>query len=195
MMPARDETGHADADPRRDAELVRRARRGEAPAFEELVRRHYTLAFSVALAVLGNRPDAEDVCHDALIRAGERLDDCQQPERFQFWLCAIVRNLARNARDRHRTIALEDEPLTGPDSSSRPAELADLRLRLERALAALTDTQREVLLLHDLAGWTHPLIAESLGTSAGMSRQHLLAARRRLRAVLGHQLLEDYRLD
>src|SRR5437588_485966 len=52
-----------------DADLVAQARRGDAAAFELLARRHYGTAFSVALAVMGNRADAGDVCHDGLVRA------------------------------------------------------------------------------------------------------------------------------
>src|SRR5436305_12930590 len=79
-----------------DAQLVARTCAGDATAFDALVRRHYRAAFSVALAQTGNRADAEDVCHDAFVRAAERLEDCRQPERFVHWLCTIVRNHARN---------------------------------------------------------------------------------------------------
>ena len=57
-----------------DAVLVEQARRGDAEAFEALVRRHYRAAFSVALSQLGDVMDAEDVVQDAFIRALERLD-------------------------------------------------------------------------------------------------------------------------
>jgi RNA polymerase sigma-70 factor (ECF subfamily) len=60
-------------------------------------------------------------------------------------------------------------------------------------LASLTPVQREVVLLHDLDGWTHESIAESIGTSSGMSRQHLFHARKRLRALLGPGSKESLR--
>ena len=63
---------------------------------------------------------------------------------------------------------------------------------LERNLR-LTPAQREVLLRHDLEDWPHDAIAEALGTSVGMSRQHLFQARRRLREILGIATLEEYR--
>ena len=61
------------------------------------------------------------------------------------------------------------------------------------ALDELRHTQLPLLLLHDLEGWDHGAIAEVIGTSPGMSRQHLFHARRRLRELLGDSLLEDYR--
>lgn len=179
-----------------DAQLVARTCAGDAGAFDALVRRHYRAAFAVALAHMGNRADAEDVCHDAFVRAADRLEDCRSPDRFVQWLCAIVRNHARNTLERNnvrRAASLEHDTAASGDDSARAAELGELRARLEEALAALTPAQREVVLLHDLDGWTHESIAESLGTSAGMSRQHLFHARKRLRALLGPEAKESLR--
>lgn len=177
-----------------DAELVARTCTGDATAFEALVRRHYRAAFSVALAHTGNHADAEDVCHDALVRAGERLEDCRQPDRFPQWLCAIVRNRAHNAVARaqvRRASPLEPETAVSPESPERDAERSDLRRRLLEALASLPAVQREVVLLHDLHGWSHEEIAGAIGTSSGMSRQHLFKARKRLRGTLGERSAED----
>jgi RNA polymerase sigma-70 factor (ECF subfamily) len=171
-----------------DAELVARTCAGDATAFDALVRRHYRAAFAVALSQTGNRVDAEDVCHDALVRAAERLEDCRNPDHFVHWLCAIVRNHARNAIARahvRRAGSLDHHTAASGSDSAHDAERAELRARLERALVTLTPVQREVVLLHDLDGWTHEAIGATLGTSAGMSRQHLFHARKRLREVLG----------
>ena len=171
-----------------DVELVTRTCAGDTSAFDALVRRHYRAAFAVAFAHMGNRADAEDVCHDAFVRAADRLEDCRNPERFAQWLCAIVRNHARNTLERNhvrRAAPLENDTAASGHDSARDAELSELRAQLESALAALPPLQREVVLLHDLDGWTHESIAELLGTSPGMSRQHLFHARKRLRVLLG----------
>lgn len=170
-----------------DAELVSRACAADAAAFDALVRRHYRTAYSVALATTRRRADAEDVCHDAFVRAAEHLETCRQPERFAQWLCSIVRNRARNAVARsfgRRTTPLEHATAASTANPVRDAELAELRDRLTRALNGLSQVQREVVLLHDLAGHSHDEIAEVIGTSAGMSRQHLFKARQKLRASL-----------
>lgn len=176
-----------------DAELVASTCAGDAAAFDALVRRHYGAAFSIALANTGNRADAEDACHDAFVRAAEKLEECRQPDRFIQWLCTIVRNVARNsvARIRVRRAApLAHDTTASADSPSRDAELSELRGQLTRALGELSAIQREVVLLHDLDGRSHDEIAGMIGTSSGMSRQHLFKARRRLRATLGGQRLE-----
>ena len=179
----------ADSDPR----LVARARAGEARAFEELVRRYLRPAHAVALGVLGNPADAEDVCQDAFLAALEKLDECRDPERFAAWLLRIVRNRALNFRERRTR--REGEPLervpaaaAGGDDPARDAERSELRERLVAALDLLPPSQREVVLLHDLEGWAHREIAELLGTSEGAVRVRLFEARRRLRSELGPEV-------
>src|SRR5215831_13225991 len=128
-----------------DAQLVAGACAGDATAFDALVRRHYRAAFSVALAHTAHHADAEDVCHDAFVRAGERLEDCRQPDRFAQWLCAIVRNRAHNviARGRvRRASPLEPDTAASSENPARDAELSELRGRLVRALSVLPPVQR-----------------------------------------------------
>jgi RNA polymerase sigma-70 factor (ECF subfamily) len=86
---------------------------------------------------------------------------------------------------------LEADTAASSDNPARDAELSELRGQLEHALSALPAVQREVVLLHDLHGWTHDEIAVAIGTSSGMSRQHLFKARKRLRGALGERRSED----
>ncbi len=178
-----------------DTELIARALGGDATALDVLVRRHYRAAFSIALAQTGSRADAEDACHDAFVRAAERLAECRDRERFRFWLGSIVRNVARNTVTRgilRRATPIEPETVTARDDPAKDAEIAELRTRLVAALGVLTPTQREVVLLHDLDDWTHADIAAAIGTSEGMSRQHLFNARRRLREALGQNTSKEH---
>lgn len=184
-----------------DAELVARTRDGDAAAFDQLVRRYYSAAFAVAMAQLGQREDAEDVCQDAFLRSLERLDDCREPDRFAAWLLQIVRNQAHNARDKRRV--RDAQPLdAGEDAGiadERPRASSDgraiareLRDALMAALRTLPERQREVVLLHDLEGWSHGEIAQSLGITENNCRQYLFTGRKALRARLGPDALEVY---
>ena len=177
-----------------DASLVGRARRGDSAAFEALVRRHYRSAYAVALAILENGMDAEDVCQDAFVKALDRLEDCRQPEKFVAWLLQIVRNRARNFRDYRRVRMaqpLDTLNVASSLSPDRDAERSELREKLEEALGQLSEVQREVVLLHDLEGWKHREIGETLGVSEGAARQHLFAARKKLRVVLGADAVKE----
>ena len=173
-----------------DASLVARVRAGDAAAFEVLLRRYFRAAYLVALARVGGRADAEDVCQEAFLRSWERIHECRAPERFAAWLLRIVRNAALNRRDYLGVRAAESLDHTAPlASSSRAdsrAERAELRAALGAALAQLPVRQREVVLLHDLEGWPHADVAARLEMSELMSRRHLSDARRRLRDLLGH---------
>jgi RNA polymerase sigma-70 factor (ECF subfamily) len=175
--------------------LLGRAQGGDPAAIEQLVRRHMGAAYAVALAVTGDPAEAEDVVQDALVAALARLGDVRRPEGFTPWLMQIVRNRGRNAlRSRAVRAALPLEAaLASPDGSSpaRDAERADLRDRLREGLATLTETQREVVLMHDMEGWKHREIGAALGLPEGTVRHHLFNARRALRAFLGALLRED----
>lgn len=165
-------------------ELIARARRGEPRAFETIVRQHLRAAYAVALAVLRRPTDAEDVAQEALIVALERIDTLRDARQFRGWLLQIVRNQALNWRGRRekRDVAREapEEPV---NDAPLPDALA-FRFRLLEAMAVLGSTEREIVLLHDLEGWTHVEIAQALGISVVMSRQHLFQARRKLRTRL-----------
>jgi RNA polymerase sigma-70 factor, ECF subfamily len=173
------------------ATLVTRAQRGERGAFDALARAYLRAAYSVALGVVGRPADAEDVAQDAMLIALERIDTCREPERFVGWLLQIVRNQGRNWIERRK---LRDPPAGGDvperaENASWP-HAAGQREPLLQALGILSPVAREVVLLHDLEGWTHAEIAAALGCSEVMSRQHLFLARRELRAQLGDQVAD-----
>ena len=176
-----------------------RARRGDAGAFEALLRRYFRASYLVALSQLGERAEAEDACQDAFVRAWEHLRDCREPHRFGAWLLRIVRNTAHNRRDYlrvRRTEPLDDDaPGHAVESSEDDLERHELGRALLTALAKLGPIQREVVLLHDLDDWPHARIAELLEISEVMSRRHLSDARKRLRSLLGGRTSQEIHDD
>jgi RNA polymerase sigma-70 factor, ECF subfamily len=163
-------------------ELVIRAQRGDASACDQLVRRHLRAAYAVALAVLGRPADAEDTAQDAFVTALARLGDCRDPARFSGWLRQIVRNHALHVLERRKL----REPTGVPGELARDMVVGDIMLRAQLldGLATLPLVQREIVLLHDLDGWTHAELATMLGITEVNCRQHLFMARRSLRAGL-----------
>jgi len=168
-----------------DHRLVEAARRGDGAALEQLVRRYLCPAYAVALAVLRHPADAEDVANETIMSLLGRLDQCRDPARFAAWLLQSVRNRAlRHAVQRRARTSLLDWSESGePGQVDAPA--FEVRRRLLGALEHLSPVQREVVLLHDLQGWTHAEIGAGLEISEVMSRQHLFVARRLLRERLG----------
>lgn len=137
--------------------------------------------FAVRLCI-GTGLEPGELVQEAWVRALERLPEFRWQSSLRTWLCGIVLNRwreLRNRRAREQRFAVIE--VTRPAVvREHPAE----RLALERALASLPDGFREVLLLHDLEGYTHEEIAERFGIVAGTSKSQLHRARRALREAL-----------
>ena len=171
-----------------DASLVARVRLGDATAFETLMRRYFRMAYLIALARVNDVADAEDVCQEAFVSAWQHIHDCE-PDRFAPWLSRIVRNSAHNRADYRGVRATEPLEDAGTaearDTADARTMRGELKTRLLMALGQLSPVQREIVLLHDLEGWTHREIAKRVEVSEQMSRRHLSDARKRLRTILG----------
>jgi RNA polymerase sigma-70 factor (ECF subfamily) len=170
-----------------DAELVRRARKGEDVAFGLLVERYQRPAYSVALSVTGRHEDAEDAAQESFLVALDRLDECRSPERFGGWLMTIVRNRSKNLVRRESLREMDELPFgvrSRMPTPDRTAEATELREILREALGELPEVQRQVVLLHDLEGWKHREIAKRLDLPCGTVRSHLHFARKALREAL-----------
>lgn len=168
---------------RERAELVRRAQGGDPAAFASLAESAGRAVYAIALAHLRRPADAEDVAQTVLLAALEHIHACRDPDRFDAWLLTIARNRARRALVRRR---LRDVFAHAPPDLPDPAQPAEVHTRrvLLRAMASLPTRAREVVLLHDLEGYSHAEIARALSITEEASRQHLSRARRQLRAEL-----------
>ena len=153
-------------------------------AFRALYRRHTPVLYRLALRLGGGDEHwAEDLVQQTWIRAVEVLPGFAWRSAFRTWLSGIAVNCAREDW-RRRRISLE--VAWGPEAqaAASPANDAAGRMDLERAIAELPDGYRQVLVLHDVEGFTHEEIATMLGIEAGTSKSQLSHARRRLREEL-----------
>jgi RNA polymerase sigma-70 factor (ECF subfamily) len=159
------------------------ASRDEA-AFRRLYRRHTPALYRLALRLGGgDEPWAEELVQRAWVRAVERLGGFQWRAAFRTWLSGIAVNCARESW-RERRLSLEvGWPAETPAVAAAGADPAD-RVDLERAIAGLPDGCRQVLVLHDIEGFTHEEIAGMLDIEPGTSKSQLFHARRRLRERL-----------
>ncbi|HEU5261484.1 MAG TPA: RNA polymerase sigma factor [Gemmatimonadales bacterium] len=158
---------------------------GDERAFTTLYRRHTPALYALALRLTGAvEVDAQEVVHDAWVRAVERLAQFEWRAALRTWLCGIMirrwRELLRE-RGRRDVVPLEESPLPVEDQALRGT--FD-RLELERAVADLPPGYREVFVLHDIEGYTHDEIGALLGIQAGTSKSQLAHARRALRRML-----------
>ncbi|MGH2741424.1 MAG: sigma factor, partial [Thermoleophilaceae bacterium] len=82
--------------PPHEDELVARAKRGELDAYEEIVRRHQSIAFRTAWVITRSAADAEEAAQDAFVKAHAALGRFREDAPLRPWLLTIVANEARN---------------------------------------------------------------------------------------------------
>ncbi len=158
------------------------ARGGDELAFRALYRRHTPRLYRTALRIVaGDAAEAEEIVHDAWVRAVSRLGSFEWRAQLSTWLIAIVVNCAR---ERRRADGMMEPLDAGPPVADRELEAAPARIDVERALAQLPPGYREVVVLHELEGYTHEEIAELLGIEPGTSKSQLHHARCRLRTLI-----------
>ena len=88
-----------------DEQLVARARKQDLLAFESLYRRHAGFALNLAVRIQGSANDAEDIVHDAFLKANERLGELREAAAFRAWLGSIVVRLVRTRLRRRRLLS------------------------------------------------------------------------------------------
>ncbi len=170
-----------------EALLVARARAGELEAFDALVLHYMERAYAVALRLMRQREDAEDLVQDAFIQALQTLDRFDPARPFGPWFFRILVNRGLNLRRSRKVRATEEMPEDVPAAADTPARLlerAELRDRLCAAIEALPERERMVVELFELEGFDSAQIAEILDMPRGTVRWHLHEARRALREQL-----------
>jgi RNA polymerase sigma-70 factor (ECF subfamily) len=171
-----------------ETEYIKRAKRGDGDAVRELYNRYAPRVYAVVRRLAGDDALAEDWAQEAWVRAIRALPSFRGDSRFSTWLHRIAVNSALHGR-RWRERRTRDEvelPPTLP--SGVRGEQTTLRLTLEQALAALPDGMRQVIVLHDVEGYTHEEIATFLGVTPGTSKSQLFKARARMRRLLRSSL-------
>jgi len=173
-----------------ELQLVERCRRGELGAFEELYRQHSGRLYSLALRMLGNPADAEDLLQEIFLSAHRKLDGFRGEAALGTWLYRLAMNQildhvrSRAARTGQVTDGLDDATLLADTGSHRLADRAIDRLDLERAMSELPEGCRAAFVLHDVEGLEHREVSDVLGIAEGTSKSQVHKARLRLRSLL-----------
>jgi RNA polymerase sigma-70 factor (ECF subfamily) len=186
-----------------DEEIVARVLAGETGLFELLMRRHNQRVYRVAIAIVGDRGEAEDVTQDAYVRAFEHLHQFAGRARFSTWLTRIaVHEAWARLRRRGRHVAIEDtmetlhSPAAGPEQGAADHELGRL---IEHALAALPRVYGSVFMLREVEGLSTAETAACLDINEETVKTRLHRARALLRnhitARIGVAARDAFRFD
>lgn len=123
-------------------QLIEHAKRGNAGAFTELVRRHRDLVYGYCYHRTGNFEDARDLTQETFIRAYTRLGQLRESEKLGAWLRQIAANICTRWAQRRRETPAEDIDLPEPPRESPAAAL------VREALSALPNNERLAVVLH-----------------------------------------------
>ena len=189
-----------------DAELVESAKKGNLDAFEALTNRYEQRVYSLALRMLRQEQDAEDVTQQTFLSALENLGGFRGEASFSTWLLRIAAHAALKIIRKRKglnTISLEEatEGTNDSDAVPHPEYIADWRQSpeelvhqheikrlLDEALTQLDEKHRLVFLLRDVEGLSVRETAEALGLSEANTKVRLLRARLQLRELLTRTL-------
>jgi RNA polymerase sigma-70 factor (ECF subfamily) len=186
--------------------LVHAAKRGNAGAFEQLLRRSQAMVFRIAQHITESREDAEEVAQEAFLKAFQNMERFEERSRFSTWVTRIAVNTALMQLRRRRgrdavSISERDAVSISENDASDPRALAqevvdwrpnpeqlygrrELREILTKALVGLPRHYSTVFLLRDVEGFSTLETAETLGISINAVKAYLLRARLQLREKL-----------
>jgi RNA polymerase sigma-70 factor (ECF subfamily) len=176
-----------------EVDLILRAQRGDTEAFGALVTRYMRPAYFTALGLVGSREDALDLSQEAFARAFRQRHAIDPARPFYAWYYTILRRLCFNwLRDRRtERVRLEE---AGPwleaiaeaqiEHPARAIERREAHRRIARAMARLSDLEREALVLKEFEGLKYRDIALRLDIPIGTVMSRLYAARQRLADAL-----------
>jgi len=165
--------------------LVDRAKAGDRIAMSHLYEAHSRRVYAVVRRLAGDDDLAADLSQDAWVRAFERLHLYRGDAAFGTWIHRLATNVALNRLRRRTKRPDVERAAVGMRSYEKPSDDAVISRRvLTVALDRMPPGYKRVLVLHDVEGWTHEEIGESLGIAPGTSKSQLHKARARMRELI-----------
>jgi RNA polymerase sigma factor (sigma-70 family) len=188
--------------PVEEMDLVRRARRGDLAAYDDLVRRYQERIYATVYHMTANHEDANDLAQEAFIKAFQALKSFKGGSSFYTWVYRIAVNKTINflkQRKNRGQMSLDDldfnaehDPdlvaLISDKTPRREVALAELQEKLNAAMLRLSEPHRLVVTLHDVQGLSHEEIGQIMECNVGTVRSRLFYARQQLQAYLSDYL-------
>lgn len=180
----------------------------EAKFFQSLVRRYQHRIYNAAFRILGNMQEAEEVAQETFIKVLQNLEKFENRASFSSWMFRITHNLcidtlrANQRKGRRQAISFDPQSIKEPEEVSEvslgvvtqiatrelgPAQKAD-HAEEQKLIAAslwqLPESQRAVIVMHDIEGFSYQEIADIIGTNVGTVRSRLHYGRLKLKELL-----------
>jgi len=171
-----------------DLALAAACQRGDLHAYEQLFRQQGARMKNLARNLLSSPSDAEDAVQETFLKVQRGINSFRGQSSFVTWTFRILVNTChdmRRRRVRRKEDVVDDASENSKLLESRaPGAHPSLRLALERAIATLTQHQRDVFLLYEVEGFRHAEIASMLEITETASKNTLFYAKKNLREML-----------
>jgi len=177
-----------------EAELIERAKLGDAHAFQALYDKHKRRVYSLCLRMTANTAEAEDLTQEAFLQLYRKIATFRGESAFSTWLHRLSVNVVlMHLRKKSLQVVSLEETTQGSEEDTQKKDFGaeDLalagsidRLQLEKAVDNLPPGYRTIFVLHDIEGYEHNEIATIVGCSIGNSKSQLHKARMKLRDLL-----------
>ena len=178
-----------------EAELIEKAKLGDAQAFQALYEKHKRRVYSLCLRMTSNTAEAEDLTQEAFLQLYRKIATFRGESAFSTWLHRLSVNVVlMHLRKKSLPLVSLEETTQGSgedDTQKKDFGAEDIalagsidRLQLQKAVDDLPPGYRKIFVLHDVEGYEHNEIAEIVGCSIGNSKSQLHKARMKLRDLL-----------
>src|SRR6202043_3477730 len=177
-----------------EAELIERAKLGDAEAFRALYDKHKRRVYSLCLRMTANTAEAEDLAQEAFLQLYRKIATFRGESAFSTWLHRLSVNVVlMHLRKKSLPVVSLEETTQGAEEDSPKKDFGgeDValagsidRLQLQKAVDDLPPGYRTIFVLHDVEGYEHNEIATIVGCSIGNSKSQLHKARMKLRDIL-----------
>lgn len=191
-----------------EKKLLERAKKGDVEAFESLVEVYQKKVYNIALRMIGNPHDAEELAQEVFIRVFKSLAGFKEQAQFSTWIYRITINTCLDElrkRKNRRVVYLDQEIDTGENEIKRQleddrptpdvsAEKNELRKLVQDAIQKLPENHRIILILRDLNGMSYDEIAKVLKSPEGTVKSRISRARQALKKLLknNQELFDNY---
>ena len=173
--------------------MIDRIIAGEESLYATLVDKYKSYAYTIALKIVENRPEAEEIAQDSFIKAFHYLKKFNREAKFSTWLYRIVFNTAISykRKNKQQFQNIENSIIEYSERADQEMEKDDKRIFIEQAMAKLSEADRVAIQLYYLKEYTLEEVAEMLNQNINTLKVRIHRARQRLANELKKTLHEE----
>lgn len=177
--------------------LIKRSQKGDINSFEELIKEYKKIAYNIALKMLKNKEDAEDVSQEALIKVYKSINRFNMDSSFKTWLYRIVVNtcLDHVRKNKENPISIDQPIRSGhdefymdvEDNRPTPQEVLETKLTQKMVMDAVNELEEDfksIIILRDINDLSYEEIAEVLECNIGTVKSRISRGRQKLKEIL-----------